>query len=518
MEDEIKVVKKRKKRAPSLKRKISSLAKIMAEPRGVGKTEIEFVENPKEVVPDKKNDNTWRVTLSEKQGKALQSEIKFLLYGGAKGGGKSWFLCIWMFLMGMKYSGNKLFFCRRRSVDFTNTTLETWKKSIPASYYRIYEQKKKIVLMNGSVIDYGGLDDPLLIQGLNSAEYAHVGVDQAEEVEQDSFGMIRGTLRHRLPDGTYPPYQVRLTANPAQCWLKQAFILNPESDFGFIPALPTDNPYLPSDYVKNLEGAFKSRPQLLAAYLHGSWDDLAGHDVCIQQSWVEKAVTKVPFGNVTKRIIVNDPARYGDDENVIYVMEEKGGLIYIAHEVILEHKSTMDTAGRLAALRKKYEAQIIAVDSIGIGAGIVDALYDLKEPVMSINSASKPTAESQQGKYFNLRAQFWMEAGSLFSEGKVSLKDDITLQGQLTIVKFEYTGNSKIKVEGKDEIKKRIGRSPDRADAFVMGLYAISQVNDLRDEEYANATVDRVGYGTRVEPNIDSEFVGAGDDYCGYNL
>ena len=495
---------------------MKKLQEIMSEDR-VGSGKVEIVENAQGEV-DPNNKNVWRVSLSEKQGSALNNDKKFLLYGGAKGGGKSWFLCIWMFLQAMRYRGNKLFFCRRRSVDFTNTTLETWKKSIPAEYYRIYEQKKKIVLFNGSVIDYGGLDDPLLIQSLNSAEYAHVGIDQAEEIEQDSFGMIRGTLRHKLPDGTHPPFQIRLTANPAQCWLKNAFILNPEPEFGFIPALPTDNPYLPDDYVKNLEGAFKSRPQLLAAYLHGSWDDLAGHDVCIQQSWVEKAMNRKPFGAVTKRIVVNDPARFGDDENVIYVLEEQGGIIYIKHEVILEHKSTMDTAGRLASIRRQFECQLIAVDSIGVGAGIVDALYDLKEPVMSINSASKPTAESQQGKYFNLRAQFWMEAGQLFSEGKVSLKDDLTLQGQLTVVKFEYTGNPKIKVEGKDEVKKRIGRSPDRADAFVMGLYALSQVNDLRQEEYLNSTVDRTGYGARIELPQESEFVGAGDDYCGYNL
>lgn len=458
------------------------------------------------------------IRLSQKQIEAMNAQEQFVLYGGAKGGGKSWFLCIWMFLMALKNRGNKLFFCRRRSVDFTNTTLETWKKSIPSDLYRINEQKKKIfIIPSNSVIDYGGLDDPLLIQSLNSAEYGNIGIDQAEEIEQDSFGMIRGTLRHKLADGSFPNFHVRLTANPAQCWLKDYFILNPQPETRFIPALPTDNPNLPKSYVNNLKEAFKNRPQLLAAYLYGSWDDLAGHDICIQGRWIEEAKSRRKNGTAIKRIIVNDPARFGDDENVIYVMENDGRVSYIVDQIFLEHKSTMDTAGRLAALRRKHDAQIIAVDVGGIGAGVVDALYELKEPVLSINSSSKPTVEHKQGKYFNLRSQLWMEAGERFSSGEVVVDSDITLCGQLASTKFNYTGNGKIQVESKDDIKKRLGRSPDRADAFIMGLFALDYVGRLDDSEYQKVASDYQGSGTLVS-NDREEFAGATDDYSGYSL
>ena len=362
--------------------------------------------------------------LSGKQGEAYNAKEQFVLYGGAKGGGKSWFMCIWVFSKALSVPYNKIFFCRRRSVDFSNTTLETWKKCIPTQCYRIHEQKKKIFIFNGSVVDYGGLDDPLLIQSLNSAEYGNIAVDQAEEIERDSFAMLRGTLRHmaRTPDGQKftPDYQVMLSANPAQCWLKEDFILRPRDGFRYIKALPTDNPYLPPNYVQNLSEAFQHRPQLLAAYLHGSWDDLAGHDICIQPSAVERAVQRLhPQGRVIKRVIVNDPARFGDDENVIYVMAATQNCAYVEDVIILEHKSTMDTAGRLSALRRKVGAQVIAVDSIGIGAGVVDALYDLKEPVLSVNSSSKPTVETEQKKFYNLRSQLWMMAGDEFDNGGV---------------------------------------------------------------------------------------------------
>ena len=452
-----------------------------------------------------------RFTLSPKQAEAHNALEQFVMYGGAKGGGKSYWLCIWMFCQANKYKNSKLFFCRKRSVDFTNTTLETWKKCVPANTYKINEQKKKIkILATGSTIDYGGLDDPKMVQSLNSAEYVNVGIDQAEEIDFDSFAMIRGTLRHKPSNDLNPDYMVRLTANPSQCWLKDMFILNPQEGFRFIPALPTDNPFLPTGYIKNLEEAFKSRPQLLAAYLHGSWDDLASSNVCIQTSWVNKAIgKKTEYPGIT-RIVVNDPARFGDDENVIYVMERSRDLIYIVEEQILEQKSLMDTAGRLVSLRKKYDAKIIAVDSIGMGAGVVDCLNEMGEKVFSINSSCKPTAVTFEKKYYNLRTQMWMEAGDLFFAGNIAISDDHILRGQLSSTTFDFRSNGKIICESKEDIKARLGRSPDRADALVMGLYTLSRIED--DKEISGE--DKQGNGQRVN-DTDTMLVG---DFSGYNL
>jgi hypothetical protein len=242
---------------------------------------------------------------------------------------------------------------------------------------------------------------------------------------------------------------------------------------------------------------------------------LAGHDICIQPSAVERAVAREhPQGRVIRRIIVNDPARFGDDENVIYVMAQTHTCSFVEDTIILEHKSTMDTAGRLSALRRKVGAQTVAVDVIGVGSGVVDALYDLKEPVLAINSSSKPTVETEQKKFNNLRTQMWIMAGDEFDKGRVKLGDDYVLNGQLSSVKFRFTGNGKMQAEGKDDVKKRLGRSPDRADAFVMGLHALSYVPSLADEEQEEAGRDRVGHGTRMEmENTILE-----DDYSGYNL
>jgi hypothetical protein len=107
-----------------------------------------------------------------------------------------------------------------------------------------------------------------------------------------------------------------------------------------------------------------------------------------------------------------------------------------------------------------------------------------------------------------------MMAGDEFDKGRVKLGDDFILNGQLSSTKFHYTGNGKIQAEGKDDIKKRLGRSPDRADAFVMGLYALSYVPTLEYEKELDAETDKVGRGTRTDLHEDI----LEDDYSGYNL
>ena len=66
--------------------------------------------------------------------------------------------------------------------------------------------------------------------------------------------------------------------------------------------------------------------------------------------------------------------------------------------------------------------------------------------------------------------------GGSFAGSDVQLKNsDVKLKGQLTTPTYEFR-NGKILIESKSDIKKRLGNSPDRADAYVNGLYALGFV------------------------------------------
>ena len=70
----------------------------------------------------------------------------------------------------------------------------------------------------------------------------------------------------------------------------------------------------------------------------------------------------------------------------------------------------------------------------------------------------------------------WWTAGEKFAERRTSITEDDILISQLSSVNYEINSLGQIQIEDKDKIKKRLGSSPDRADAYVMGLYALQYV------------------------------------------
>lgn len=108
----------------------------------------------------------------------------------------------------------------------------------------------------------------------------------------------------------------------------------------------------------------------------------------------------------------------------------------------------------------------ILVDSIGLGSGVVDRLLELKLPARGINVSESPALK---GTYANLRTELWFLARAWFEKRDCKLPQDEELCADLVSVKYlppDSTG--KMRVESKDATKKRLRRSPDLADAFLM--------------------------------------------------
>jgi len=370
------------------------------------------------------------------------------------------------------------FMGRAQAVDFNDTTLETWKREIPSDHYRIREQDKEIIIDESVKIAYGGLDRTETINKFNSAEFAFVFIDQAEEVDLGRIGELRATLRMKIA-GQDVPTKILWTANPRQGWLKDEFYQSRNPQKIFIQALPTDNPFLHKNYIEVLKDAFRHRPELLAAYLEGSWDAFEGDDQILFERLIKNAMNLTLHSAPLKRFLVIDPARFGDDETVMYLFENTD----IVKQKIYG-KLSSDRLINLAhvwALQEKATA--IVYDECGIGGPILDVQRSMaagKYRVIGLNSAA---AARDPEKYANLRAEMWMTANRMLDSNQIQIhahqwmseEDFRILKSQLCTPTYKFRG-SKILVEAKEEIKKRILRSPDRGDCAVMGWYAYAQI------------------------------------------
>lgn len=424
-----------------------------------------------------------------------------LLFGGAKCGGKTYLECVYAFgrcleiidrfkLGPRKHPIPVGFMGRKVGTHFRQNVLETWKAVIPEEAYTIKRDGKEIVILGAVKIICGGFDKgeakqktegQTTTQRLQGQWLVFACVDQAEELTRDDIGLVRGCLNRPIPalGNEVIPGKLLLTANPRQCWLKDEFIVAPDVPRQrYVQALPADNPHNKPETIETIRNAFKHRAQLLEAYLRGSWDAIGDPDQIIYDAWITAASAQTLYAPSEKRVLACDPARFGDCETVIY------GFVNTLKQLqeIFGKKDTQYTANRLHILAKEFGASVIAVDVGGPGAGVVDTLRAMGDKVIEVNSAEKAT---DPVKYGNRRAEMWDTVGTMFAEGDIEVEADglePVLRGQLLGVHYEYK-RGRMYVEEKEGIKLRLGRSPDRADAYVLGLSHLRYATAVSEEE-----------------------------------
>jgi hypothetical protein len=132
-------------------------------------------------------------------------------------------------------------------------------------------------------------------------------------------------------------------------------------------------------------------------------------------------------------------------------------------------KDLMETVGIIIAEYEstpyKERPSEILIDSIGLGAGVVDRLIELDLPARGINVAE---SSSMSDRYMRLRDELWFKCREWFEQKDVLLPDQDELVNELTAVQYEILSSGKFKVESKEQIKKRGYRSPDIADALML--------------------------------------------------
>jgi hypothetical protein len=126
----------------------------------------------------------------------------------------------------------------------------------------------------------------------------------------------------------------------------------------------------------------------------------------------------------------------------------------------------MAVAGRISAIAYQHHPQAIAVDSIGIGAGVVDRLIELGiEGVEGVN-VSRPAYDPE--RFANRRAELYWGLRERFRVGDIVIPNDEKIIQELAAIRYLITSRGQIQIESKDQMKRRLESSPDRADMLAL--------------------------------------------------
>jgi hypothetical protein len=224
--------------------------------------------------------------------------------------------------------------------------------------------------------------------------------------------------------------------------------------------------------------------QLFTAKVRGVFPPIGGGTNVIPLGWVELAHNRWDdweeagqVGQVGRRIVGVDVARTGSDQTVLAVRQ---GMVVEKLDKS-NQPDTMQTANYAASL-VNWPRSLAVVDVIGIGAGVLDRLREMQRTgeiggeAIGFNASANSgrTDALREFKFLNDRSAAWWRMRELLDPSRgstVALPRDDELTEELTAPQWELRTGGVIVVESKADVKDRIGRSTDSADAVIQAFW-----------------------------------------------
>jgi hypothetical protein len=305
------------------------------------------------------------------------------------------------------------------------------------------------------------------LQGFHGTHLLYV-IDEASGVEEPIFEAAEGAL-------STPGARVLMLGNPLRN--TGTFAASHKYNRGDYTALhyrSQDSPLVDPGYRDRLVRKWGEGSNIVRVRADGLFPRQES-DVLISLELTEPCLVREPVPAVGKRRLGVDPARYGDDRTVLLL---RHGAVVEAIAIYAK-QDTMATCGHVVEKAKAWRADEIYVDTIGLGSGVYDRLGELRREgqlrceLIAVNAAEaapqKHANDDAQGR--RLRDWLWLAMAKwLQNDSPVFAAEDRQacedLCGELSSTKLTIDSSGLVVVESKDEMRQRLGHSPDLADAL----------------------------------------------------
>lgn len=447
----------------------------------------------------------------------LDDVVEQILYGGAKGGGKSFLGASLIFGDALIYPGTHYFIARKELIDlrrFTMPTIrevfqkwglkmdQTMSNGRPCAVYNGQDHVYK--LYNDSevhLIACPDLPSDPLYERFGSMQMTRGWEEEAGEIPEDAHHNLWLSIgRWKNQEYKLPP-KLLITANPKKGWMKRDFVdmqkegVLPRSR-KYIQAFAEDNiAYLGTGYVEKLHAdPDKVRRQRLA---EGNWEYDDDKDSLITYDALSDTFSNSIVNSGEKYLTVDVGRKR--DRTVFAFWEGLELYDLIERPKQGTEKTEQQTKDFAAAEHIPYSH--ILIDSDGIGGGVADHLLGVQE----FNGGSSPVAtahmiRARQEKvrhdlvpktvYGNLKAQCGWKMAELINEHKVAFKmpekRDGIIEELTAILRDENPdGDGKKFLRDKKKVKQDLlNKSPDIGDAIMMrAFFELKQESGITEED-----------------------------------
>ncbi len=314
-------------------------------------------------------------------------------------------------------------------------------------------------------------------------------IEEAHNLTKAQWEVLEPTIRK---EGS----QIWVIFNPkfSTDFVYQRFVVNSPVDTVVRQINYTDNPFLSKTIVRVIDAA-KEEDEEDYAYIYLGVPKDDDESVVIKRSWIEACIDAHLILDINMNgghTVGFDVADDGNDKNASVTFY--GGVCTTVDEWKGQSDELVKSSMRVKIAAEKNNAHVV-YDSIGVGAGVGSNLNNagFRNHTKFIAGAKVwgPKTEyngiKQEDFFSNLKAQAWwlvadrmrntynaINKGEKFNaEDMISISSDCEfierLKAELSTPKRDFDRLGKVKVESKDDLKKREVDSPNLADAFIMG-------------------------------------------------
>ena len=440
----------------------------------------------------------------------VDNQADIIFYGGEAGGGKT------DLLVGLSLTKHKRSLVLRRTNKEASKLVERYMEVLGSRDG--WNGQDDFWRVDGRVIDIGGCQHEDDKQKYKGTPHDFIGFDEVADFSESQFRFIIGWNRSTDPEqrcrvvaaGNPPttaeglwviqywaPWLDENHPNPAKPgemrWFTTIGGRDTEVDgpgphlVGGEPIIARSRTFIRAKLSDNRElertgygSVLAALPaELRAAYKEGrfgasmkddEWQVIPTNYILdSQKRWTVRG--RQP-ADIPMTVIAVDVAQGGADQTVLAPRHD----YWYAPLVVVPGSETplpSDVAAFLTKKRRDGAAIVVDVGG-GYGGGVVDILKQNDIGTIPFNGANQGVGRTKDRTlgFANKRAEAWWKFREALDPDQpggspIELPDDPALRADLTAPRWKLTTRG-ILIESKEEIKKRIGRSPDRGDAVVM--------------------------------------------------